>query len=228
MPLRPDQRPHARPTRVVQSAGVAGSGTRLAKVSAAPRGKKVGELLSGVAADPDILPTALEDKISECRTMISITEDEVRWLRHNRRPTAAALDVLAGLKLALMRIEHQRSARAQQAADLLAPGFSFKRAWTCYAGLGPAPAHVRLLDGCSGTRVAQGGAHHETAVTDDLTQRGGSDRQRIALDQDDVRSWARKFGVSEEELRTAVRVVGARADAVERYLNGGPSDREGP
>ena len=48
---------------------------------------------------------------------------------------------------------------------------------------------------------------------------GNPDRQRINLNQDyEVRDWAKKFGVSEDMLRTAVTQVGSQASDVERYL----------
>jgi hypothetical protein len=56
-------------------------------------------------------------------------------------------------------------------------------------------------------------------VSDDKTKPGGQDRERISLSEDyEVRDWARKFGVTEEELRTTVGRVGNRADDVEREL----------
>ena len=56
-------------------------------------------------------------------------------------------------------------------------------------------------------------------MSDDRTQRGGQDRSRINLAQEyEVRDWADRFGVSEEELRRAVAEVGDRADAVESFL----------
>ncbi|HEV2083245.1 MAG TPA: DUF3606 domain-containing protein [Brevundimonas sp.] len=59
-------------------------------------------------------------------------------------------------------------------------------------------------------------------MSDDKTNRGGGDRQRISLSEDyEVRDWAKKFGVTEEGLRAAVQKVGDRADDVERELRGG-------
>lgn len=56
-------------------------------------------------------------------------------------------------------------------------------------------------------------------MSDDRTQRHGQDRQRINLQQDyEVRDWAKKFGVSPEELKEAVKAVGDRADKVEELL----------
>lgn len=58
-------------------------------------------------------------------------------------------------------------------------------------------------------------------MSDDKTQTGNPDRQRISLSEDyEVRDWSRKFGVSEERLRAAVEKVGNQADDVERELRG--------
>ena len=58
-------------------------------------------------------------------------------------------------------------------------------------------------------------------MSDDKSQTGGQDRNRISLSEDyEVRDWARKFGVSEEQLRAAVGKVGSQADDVERELKG--------
>ena len=46
-------------------------------------------------------------------------------------------------------------------------------------------------------------------MADDKSITGNPDRQRINTSQDhEVRDWAKKFGVSEEMLRTAVVQVG--------------------
>lgn len=56
-------------------------------------------------------------------------------------------------------------------------------------------------------------------MSDDRTQRHGQDRQRINVNEDyELRDWAKKFGVSPEELKEAVRAVGDRADKVEELL----------
>ena len=58
-------------------------------------------------------------------------------------------------------------------------------------------------------------------MADNLTRSGGQDRKRINLSQDfEVRDWAKKFGVSEDELRKAVGAVGADASKVEAHLKG--------
>jgi transposase-like protein len=59
-------------------------------------------------------------------------------------------------------------------------------------------------------------------MSDDKTQRGGQDRARISLSDDyEVRDWARKFGVTPEQLKAAVAAVGNQASAVEAYLKAG-------
>ena len=56
-------------------------------------------------------------------------------------------------------------------------------------------------------------------MADDLTNRGGRDRNRISLDQDhELRDWSEKFGVTKEELREAVQAVGNEASKVEQHL----------
>jgi len=59
-------------------------------------------------------------------------------------------------------------------------------------------------------------------MADDRKHVGSPDRQRINTSEDyEVRDWAKKFGVSAEELKSAVAKVGNQADAVERHLKGG-------
>ena len=56
-------------------------------------------------------------------------------------------------------------------------------------------------------------------MADDKSNRGNPDRQRINTSEPyEVRDWAKKFGVSEDVLRTAVVQVGNMARDVERYL----------
>jgi hypothetical protein len=58
-------------------------------------------------------------------------------------------------------------------------------------------------------------------MSDDKSKAGGQDRKRISLSEDyEVRDWAEKFGVSEDELRRAVEKVGNLAEDVERELRG--------
>jgi hypothetical protein len=59
-------------------------------------------------------------------------------------------------------------------------------------------------------------------MSDDKTKTGGQDRSRISLSEDyEVRDWAKKFGVTPEELRAAVKAVGSEASAVEAHLKAG-------
>lgn len=58
-------------------------------------------------------------------------------------------------------------------------------------------------------------------MSDDKTETGNPDRQRISLSENyEVRDWSEKFGVSENRLRAAVEKVGNMADDVERELRG--------
>ena len=56
-------------------------------------------------------------------------------------------------------------------------------------------------------------------MSDDLSNRGGCDRQRIDVNQDyELRDWSEKFGVSKEQLKEAVQAVGNEATKVEHHL----------
>ena len=58
-------------------------------------------------------------------------------------------------------------------------------------------------------------------MSDDKFKTGGQDRQRINLNEAyEVRDWSKKFGVSADQLRDAVKQVGDRAEDVERHLKG--------
>jgi len=58
-------------------------------------------------------------------------------------------------------------------------------------------------------------------MSDDKSKMGGQDRKRINLTEAyEVRDWAEKFGVSQDQLRQAVAKVGDRADEVERHFKG--------
>jgi hypothetical protein len=58
-------------------------------------------------------------------------------------------------------------------------------------------------------------------MSDDKTQSGGQDRRRISLSEDyELRDWAKKFGVTPDELKAAVKAVGNDAAAVEAHLKG--------
>ena len=63
-------------------------------------------------------------------------------------------------------------------------------------------------------------------MSDDTRNSHGQDRQRINVHEDyELRDWARKFGVSPDELRKAVAEVGDRADAVEARLKSAAAHR---
>jgi len=56
---------------------------------------------------------------------------------------------------------------------------------------------------------------------DDPKIRGPRDRSRVNTDQDyELRYWTRELGVSEEQLKDAVRRVGSSADKVRQHLAG--------
>jgi len=56
-------------------------------------------------------------------------------------------------------------------------------------------------------------------MADDLSKSGSPDRDRINMNEEyEVRNWAKKFGVSEEQLRQAVSAVGDRVDKVRQHL----------
>jgi Protein of unknown function (DUF3606) len=56
-------------------------------------------------------------------------------------------------------------------------------------------------------------------MSDNLQNRGGSDRNRIDVHQDhELRDWSKKFGVSPEQLKEAVQAVGTQADRVQEFL----------
>jgi hypothetical protein len=56
-------------------------------------------------------------------------------------------------------------------------------------------------------------------MSDDPKQKGGRDRSRINTREDhEARYWSKKFGVSAEELKAAVKKVGNSAEAVQKEL----------
>jgi hypothetical protein len=59
-------------------------------------------------------------------------------------------------------------------------------------------------------------------MSDDLSKRGGSDRNRISLDEEhEVSYWTKELGVSREELAEAVKNVGNSAERVREHLREG-------
>jgi len=58
-------------------------------------------------------------------------------------------------------------------------------------------------------------------MADDKSKTGPADASRINVNEDyEVQYWTKKFGCSAEELRAAVKAVGASASAVEKRLKG--------
>lgn len=48
---------------------------------------------------------------------------------------------------------------------------------------------------------------------------GSPDRDRINVSEDyELEDWSKKFGVTKEQLKSAVRAVGSSAKAVEKHL----------
>lgn len=57
-------------------------------------------------------------------------------------------------------------------------------------------------------------------MPDDLTKTGKSDRDKINVNQPhELRDWSKKFGVTEEQLKKAVKEVGVNAADVKKKLN---------
>lgn len=56
-------------------------------------------------------------------------------------------------------------------------------------------------------------------MADDKTKTGGQDRKRINLNEDyEVRDWTKSLGVTEQQLRDAVKAVGDSVDKVREHL----------
>lgn len=56
-------------------------------------------------------------------------------------------------------------------------------------------------------------------MSDDLNQRGPQDRSRINVNEShELRYWTKELGVTEEQLRAAVKAVGVSASAVRDHL----------
>jgi hypothetical protein len=65
-------------------------------------------------------------------------------------------------------------------------------------------------------------------MADDRSLRGGQDRTRVNVNQDyEARYWADKWGISEEELRTAVAKVGPQVADLERHFASRSTTRPG-
>ena len=58
-------------------------------------------------------------------------------------------------------------------------------------------------------------------MSDDKTKTRPQDAKRINVHEEyELRDWSKKFGVSAEQLKQAVKEVGTSADAVEKHLKG--------
>ena len=56
-------------------------------------------------------------------------------------------------------------------------------------------------------------------MADNLNDRGPQDRSRINVNEPwELQYWTRRFGVSEEQLRTAVNTAGTSVEAVGKHL----------
>jgi hypothetical protein len=56
-------------------------------------------------------------------------------------------------------------------------------------------------------------------MSDDKSKPGGQDRSRINLNEPyEVRDWAKKFGVTTDQLTAAVKKVGSKASDVEAHI----------
>ncbi|MDB5915768.1 MAG: hypothetical protein JWR40_2 [Massilia sp.] len=56
-------------------------------------------------------------------------------------------------------------------------------------------------------------------MSDDLNKRGPQDASRINVNEEwELRYWTQKFGVTEEELKAAVKKAGVNVDAVSAHF----------
>ncbi|MEJ5992657.1 DUF3606 domain-containing protein [Ramlibacter sp. PS3R-8] len=57
-------------------------------------------------------------------------------------------------------------------------------------------------------------------MSDDKSQTGGQDRERININQDyELRDWAKSLNTTPERLKEAVAAVGDRAEKVREFLS---------
>jgi hypothetical protein len=63
-------------------------------------------------------------------------------------------------------------------------------------------------------------------MADDRSQRGGQDRARVNMSQEyEARYWADKWGVTTDELRSAVDKVGPMVSDLERHFGSRTASR---
>ena len=57
-------------------------------------------------------------------------------------------------------------------------------------------------------------------MSDNKSQTGGQDRERININQDyELRDWAKSLNTTPERIKEAVQAVGDRAEKVREYLS---------
>ena len=57
-------------------------------------------------------------------------------------------------------------------------------------------------------------------MSDNKSQTGGQDRERINIDQDyELRDWAKSLNTTPERIKEAVAAVGDRVEKVREYLS---------
>jgi hypothetical protein len=82
---------------------------------------------------------------------------------------------------------------------------------------------VELWDGQSDTRTKGSVPNNwrRKQMADDKSKPGGQDRTRVDVHEDyELRDWSKKFGVTADQLKAAVKAVGTNAKAVEDHLKG--------
>ena len=63
-------------------------------------------------------------------------------------------------------------------------------------------------------------------MADDRSLRGGQDRTRVNIDQDyEAKYWAAKWGVTDDELRSAVKQVGPMVKDLEKHFGSNRASR---
>jgi hypothetical protein len=63
-------------------------------------------------------------------------------------------------------------------------------------------------------------------MSDNKSQTGGQDRERINVHQDyELRDWAKSLNTTPERVKEAVQAVGDRAEKVREYLSQGKPGR---
>ena len=67
----------------------------------------------------------------------------------------------------------------------------------------------------------------QPAMSDDKTKTGPADKSKVNVHEDyEVRYWSKKWGVTADQLKAAVKAVGFSASAVEAHLKKKRSETE--